>query len=177
MPAEEAARRGRLGRSVPSQGSGTPRRQLRTSSKKLDGRRSETLVLAEKAFRVKQRIESIGEKTGMAAYASQNEAILILNLSLDHTVAEGCIVLGRRNRRSPISRRSKAGAGHGQGSKNLPRAEALQFFSGDDFKRAAQQDKSRIGVLRVASGDVSRGSLRQASSNSSRPPGRSKNRT
>ncbi len=108
-------------------------------------------LLAEKAFRVKQGIESIGEKAGMAAYASQNEAILILNLALDHAMAEGCVLLGRRNGRSPISRRPKAGAGHAQGSKNFPRAEALQIFPGDDFKRTAQQDKSRIGVLRVAS--------------------------
>jgi hypothetical protein len=78
----------------------------------LDARRSETLVVTEKASCVKQGIESIGEKTGMATNASQNEAILILNLSLDDTVTEGCILLGRRNKRSPISRRPKAGAGH-----------------------------------------------------------------
>ncbi len=109
-------------------------------------------MLAEKASCVKQGIESIGEKTGVAAYASQNEAILILNLSLDHPVAEGCILLGRGDSQSPISRRSKAGAAHPQWSKNFPRAEALQFLSGDDFKRAAQQNESRIGILRMASG-------------------------
>src|SRR6266852_3774100 len=95
----------------------------------------------------------------MPAYASQNEAVLILNLSLDDTVAEGCILLGRRNKRSPISRRPKAGASHSQGSKNLPRAEALHFFPGDDFKHTAQQDESRIGVLRVASRGCFQGKL------------------
>src|SRR5450631_1727288 len=151
MTAEEAARRGRLGRSVPSQSTGTPRRQPGASSKKLDRRRGETLLLAEEAFRVKQGIESIGEKAGMAAYAPHNKAILIMNLALDHAMAKGCGLLGRRNRRSPISRRPKAGAGHGQGSKKFPRAEAVQIFPSDDFNRPAQQDKSRIGVLRVAS--------------------------
>jgi hypothetical protein len=61
----------------------------------LDARRSETLP-AEKALRIKQGIESIGKQAGMTAYSSQNEAILILNFSLDDTVTEGCIVLGRR---------------------------------------------------------------------------------
>ncbi len=62
-------------------------RQLSTSSKELDCGGSETLVLAEKALGIKQGIQCIGEKAGMAGYSSKDEAILILNLTLDQAAA------------------------------------------------------------------------------------------
>src|SRR5271156_1195691 len=98
----------------------------------------------EQALRVKQRIECIGEEPGMAGGSSQNETIFILHFSLDNPVAEGCVLFGGRDSRSPISRRTKAGAGHAKRSKPLARAKGFQCLAGDCLERLPEQDESRV---------------------------------
>src|SRR5271154_3551110 len=104
----------------------------------------------EQALRVKQRIKCIGEEPGMAGGSSQNETVFILHFSLDDPVAEGCVLFGWRDSRSPIRRRTKAGAGHAKRSKHLARAEGFQRLAGDRFQRSAYEDESRVGVLSTA---------------------------
>src|SRR5271154_967684 len=104
----------------------------------------------EQALRVKQRIKCIGEEPGMAGGSSQNETVFILHLSLDDPVAEGCVLFGWRDCRSPISGRTKAGAGHPKRPKHLTRAKGFQRLAGDRLERSAYEDESRVGVLGTA---------------------------
>src|ERR1700722_5777030 len=87
----------------------------------------------------------------MAGRTTQDETVFVLNFSLDDSPAKGCVLFGWRDRRSPISRRTKASAGHAEGSKPLACTEGLQSFAGDCLKRLAEQNKSRVGVLGTAS--------------------------
>ena len=107
---------------------------------------------AQEAFRIKKRIEGVGEKTRVAGNSAKYKAILVLDLSLYDAVAEGQVLFGRRDSRSPFSGRSKASAGHRQGSEHFACAEVFQPLSGKDFERLAQQNESGIGVLSAASG-------------------------
>src|SRR4029077_15392002 len=116
-----------------------------------------------------------GEQTSMASDAAEHAGVLVLDLALDDSSAEGArwrkreiwLDAGGRLRFRPFAERSVratlvgsgwnvltllwrrvvSGAGHAQRSEYLALAEAVEGFVGDAFQGDAQDDKSDVAVF------------------------------
>src|ERR1035441_3547578 len=96
------ARRRVFRRRIPTQ---RPRRSQRALplGKEFDRRRVKEASLAcagssgENLAGKAQQVGHIGKQTGVTGHASKKPGVFILDFSLNHAMAEGCVLLGGRN--------------------------------------------------------------------------------
>ena len=74
-----------------------------------------------------------GKQARMSCYSAQDTGIFILHFSLDDALAEGAIINGRRDGRTPGRRGIELCARHAQRAEHFPLAETLKGFEIDTW--------------------------------------------
>src|SRR5579871_6619316 len=87
------------------------------------------------------------KKPRVSRHSTHNAGVFVLHFSLDDALTKALIVLGGRNGFSPLLRRDKACAAHGEWAENFPLAEPVEWFVGDASQRFAKNQKANIAVL------------------------------
>jgi hypothetical protein len=99
-----------------------------------------------------QQVGHVGEKSGMAACAFEQEGVFILHLALDSPLAEELIFLGGRDLGPEVWRRAVARGGHFERCEDLAAHPRGQLLASDGFDGFAEEDESRIGVFGAGTG-------------------------
>ena len=98
-----------------------------------------------------RHVQGCGKTASMAGDSAHDEGVFVIDLALNHAVAERLVIFGWGDERLPILRRAEGHARETERGKDLALAEAVERLAGEALQSFAQQDEADIAILGAGS--------------------------